>query len=134
MVGLRDRRSSKRHPVVENGARMRWREGREIRESPAQLMDITRGGALLIAYSPPPLFQVVEFRLERPTETGWVGGFVARRDDVGRVGVVLHHLIPPYFYEIAISGKLARGFYRIARRPISGRSAARPARDVAQAV
>ncbi len=65
MVGLSDRRSSKRHPVVENVTRMRWREGREIRESPAQLMDITQGGALLIAYSPPPLFQVVEFRLER---------------------------------------------------------------------
>jgi hypothetical protein len=97
-------------------------------------MDITRGGALLIAYSPPPLFQVVEFRLERPTETGWVEGFVARRDHFGRVGVVLHHLIPPYFYEIAISGKPPRGIYRIQRRPISGRSVARPSHGVAQAV
>ena len=82
-----DCRTSARHATVENRARLEWWEGNQIHESDAQLVNISDGGALLIAESPPPLHQAVWCRLSEPTPTDWIKASVVRHGEPREIGL-----------------------------------------------
>jgi hypothetical protein len=82
-----DRRASPRHLAIANQARIEWLEQSEPRWSACRLVDVSRGGALLIADSPPPLYQAVWVRMDEPTWTDEVRATVIRHGESNRVGL-----------------------------------------------
>lgn len=82
-----DRRASPRHRAIANRARVEWLEGGQPRGSAARLVDIGRGGAMLVADRPPPLHRTVWIRIEEPTATDEVRATVVRHGGPDRVGL-----------------------------------------------
>ncbi len=99
-----ERRKSPRSSAVANRAVLEWTEGSESRESPARLVDISGGGARLVAEGLPPLGQSVWFRLEQPAASGWVGARVVRHDDSHGAGLEFANTCPFDVYHAATLG------------------------------
>src|SRR4051812_24071006 len=82
-----DRRASFRHKAIANRAWIEWLEWGEQRRSAARLVDISGGGAMLLADQPPPLSQTVWIRIDEPTETDEVQATIVRHGASNRVGL-----------------------------------------------
>ena len=67
--GSSDRRASPRYPVVQNRAFLSCRKATETRQCPARLLNISSGGALIIAEQRPERGLIVWLRLEAPMPT-----------------------------------------------------------------
>jgi hypothetical protein len=76
MSSLPDRRQTPRHRAIENRGRLEWPGG----ASEVQVLNISGGGALLMANLQPPADQALSLRLESPVETDWVPARVVRYD------------------------------------------------------
>jgi hypothetical protein len=99
-----DSRTSPRRSVLENRTRLEWCEGGEVYESAARLINLSEGGALLIAESPPPLGHVVWCRLEAPTPTDWIRANVIRQGDAREIGLSFPASCPDDFTLAATLG------------------------------
>jgi hypothetical protein len=99
-----NRRESDRQSVVVNRARLEWWEKDAAYESPATLVNISQGGALLIAENPPPVDQQVWLRFEEPTTTDWVKARVVRNDSSPTTGLAFPQPCPYDFYMAAVLG------------------------------
>jgi hypothetical protein len=97
-------RASVRHQGVVNRARIEWWEGGEIRGSVARLVDLSAGGALLIAEDPPPLRQTVWCCLEAPASTDWIKANVVRHGQAREVGLSFSDSCPTDFTLAATLG------------------------------
>jgi hypothetical protein len=73
-----ERRSAERRPACDNRARILWANGPDVIESPARLIDVSRGGAGFVAEVSPPPGREVCFRLEAPRKSGWILAHVVR--------------------------------------------------------
>lgn len=73
-----DRRGSPRYPVVENRGQLAWMEGEQVRMCAVRVLNISQGGAEIIAEGSPGLNRRAWLRLAAPSETEWVEGRVTR--------------------------------------------------------
>jgi hypothetical protein len=78
VMGTDERRRTARHRAGENRARLEWAEGGEFRHAEGRLIDLSQGGARVVADVPPLVGRPVWFRLEEPVETGWISAQVIR--------------------------------------------------------
>lgn len=81
--------------TIDDRGLLRWRESGIIRESPARLSDVSADRALVVAEDPPPLHQIVRFRIETPVPSEWFEAFVAGRDSSNEVDLVLGRVCRP---------------------------------------
>ena len=100
--------SHERYAASEDQAWLGWWEGRVYRKSPATLLNISHGGAKLIAEVTPPRRSTVWICLDGPRRTEWIEAgvlSVARLQDQSAVVRVLFREICPYtFFEVAVYG------------------------------
>jgi hypothetical protein len=82
-----NRRASHREPVVANQSCVEWLDGGEIRGSVARLVNISRGGALLVTEVPPPWGMTLWVRMIEPTGTDEVKATVVRHGESHEVGL-----------------------------------------------
>jgi hypothetical protein len=73
-----DRRLSPRYPVVKNRAFLAWRTEAESCETAARLLNISNGGALVLAERQPVRGKAVWIRLGEPVATEWVEARIVR--------------------------------------------------------
>jgi hypothetical protein len=89
-----ERRFTERRPVGENCARILWDEGPCPLETPARLVDLSRGGASFVSELPLPMGREVCLRLEAPKKTGWVLARVVRTAGARRGGLSFARTFP----------------------------------------
>ena len=82
-----DRRASAREPAVANQVRVEWFEGGQTRGTAGRVVNISRGGAFLVADRPPPRGKTLRLRMVEPTGTDEVGANVVRHGESDRVGL-----------------------------------------------
>jgi hypothetical protein len=99
-----ERRLSPRDPAVANGARLEWWEGDTSRDTAARLVDISEGGALVVADVPPPLAQAVWLRVVDPAPTDWVKATVVRHGGPHEAGLAFADRCPADLYMAATLG------------------------------
>jgi hypothetical protein len=108
-VALSDRRQSERYSASEDQAWVGWWEGRLFRKSPATLMDISQGGAKLIADAAPPRRATTWVCLEGPHRSEWVEGMAVEvtKFDNGTacIRLAFREICPYSFFEVAIYGQ-----------------------------
>lgn len=82
-----ERRDSPRCDAVENQSRLEFAvsDGRQRVE--ARLVNISRGGALLIADNHPPRQAPIWMRIERPVKTDWAEATMVRLGQNQEIGV-----------------------------------------------
>lgn len=73
-----DRRVAPRYPVVENRGQLAWNDKGQDRYCFVRVLNISQGGAEVVAEQVPVLGGPVWLRLASPSETGWVEGRVVR--------------------------------------------------------
>jgi hypothetical protein len=107
-VALSDRRQSERFSASEDQAWVGWWEGRLFRKSPATLINISQGGAMIVAGVAPPRRATAWVCLEGPNRSEWVEGMaieVTKLDDgTASVRLAFRELCPYSFFEVAIYG------------------------------
>src|SRR5262245_57783739 len=69
-----ERRSSTRYPAVSNAAVVQFRRTGRVRLLGANLVNISRSGAMLLIDEKPDLDAIVYIRLEYPVRTPWITG------------------------------------------------------------
>lgn len=111
---ITSRRTSDRHAVLENRARLTWWVGGEGHESAARLVNLSEGGALFIAESPPPLHHAVWCRLEEPTRTDWIKAIVVRHGEAQEIGLSFPTACP---FDFTIAATLGLNFDSLFRDP-----------------
>ena len=99
-----DRRSHERMPAAANTANLEWWQGGSYRSSAARLVDISEGGAMLVAEQIPSLSQDLWLRLEGPVETHWIGGQVVRVAGTHDMAIAFDRPCPRDFFESAVLG------------------------------
>ena len=106
-----NRRQSERFPVAQDQAWIGWWEGQLYRKSPAVLVDISSGGAKLIASYPPPLRSTIWICVVGRHETEWVEAtsiaVVRSNDGSAEVRVSFQGACPHAFFEVAVYGQVA---------------------------
>ena len=88
-------------------ARLVWRDGDEVREARARLIDISRGGVALRVTDGPPAEIVVQFRLEGDDAPSWIEAEVLDGDhggDWGRARLKFRDPCPPAVLKAALRG------------------------------
>lgn len=103
-----DRRLHERHTTAEDQAWLGWWEGRVYRKSPSTLLDISHGGAKLIAEFAPPRRSTVWICLDGPRRTEWVEAEALQvnrlQDQTAEVRVSFREVCPYSFFEVAVYG------------------------------
>lgn len=103
-----NRRQHERYPTAEDQAWLGWWEGRTYRRSPATLIDISQGGAKIIAEIAPPRRSTVWICLDGPRRTEWVEAEVIEvirlRDNTAEVRMAFREICPYTFFEVAVYG------------------------------
>ena len=99
-----ERRTHPRLPAAANTAHLEWWQGGAYRSSVARLVDISEGGAMLIAEQRPHVSQGLWLRLRGPVETPWIGGQVVRVAGENTVAVAFDRPCPRDFFESAVLG------------------------------
>lgn len=103
-----NRRQFERYASAEDQAWIGWWEGRIYRKSPATLLDISQGGAKLVAESSPPRRATIWICLDGPMRTEWVEAEALEvtrlRDGSARVRVAFREICPYTFFEVAVHG------------------------------
>jgi hypothetical protein len=107
ITSCRDSRTSPRHSVLENRARLEWCEGSEVYRAAARLVNLCEGGALLITEGMPPLDHPVWCRLEEPTPTDWIRAKVVRHGGDREVGLSFPTSCP---YDFGLAATLGLNF------------------------
>jgi hypothetical protein len=104
VLALADQRSGERLPAVRNRTRLEWWTKQKPHETSARLVNISEGGALLVAEEAPPLKQDVWLRLEEPTPTDWIKATVLRRGEPDETVLSFPEGCPYDFYMAAVFG------------------------------
>ena len=73
-----ERRFSTRCDAVKNQSRMEFTVANGTRKTEAQLLNISRGGALIVADDRPPYAAPIWLRIEIPVKTDWVEAIIVR--------------------------------------------------------
>ena len=101
-----DRRKDERYSAADDRAWVGWWEGRIYRKSPAALVDISEGGARLVAEFGPPSRATAWVCVDGPHRTEWVEGVaveVARLvDGTAAVHLAFRDACPAAFFMIAL--------------------------------
>ena len=82
-----ERRDSPRCDAVENQSRLEFAVSGGRRRVEARLVNISRGGALLVADDHPPRESHVWMRIERPVKTDWAEATTVRVGENQEIGV-----------------------------------------------
>jgi hypothetical protein len=82
-----ERRDSPRCNAVENQSRLEFAVYEGRRRVEARLVNISRGGALLIADNHPPREAPVWMRIESPVKTDWAEAMMVRHGQNQEIGV-----------------------------------------------
>jgi hypothetical protein len=82
-----ERRAAPRCSAVQNQSRIEFATGQERRRIAAQLINISREGALVATETPPPCAMPISVRIESPVRTDWVDAITVRLDHQRQVGV-----------------------------------------------
>jgi hypothetical protein len=102
-------RKHKRYAPVENEAWLGWWEGPAYRKSAATLVDISNGGAKVIAEIPPPRRSTIWICLDGQRRTEWVETQVVEvrllPDNTAQVRMAFRELCPYSFFEAAVFGR-----------------------------
>src|SRR5262249_45164780 len=100
-----ERRAEPRYPAVDNASEVGWVENGTLRSTAAQLMDVSRDGALVIGDEEPGAGSPVLLRLVEPNPTLWVETTLveSRRTRLGpfQLRLVFRGVPPPEFLERA---------------------------------
>jgi PilZ domain len=107
-------RTSPRHTALENYARLEWWQGDRVYDSPARLVNISEGGALLIVEKSPPLEQTIWCRLEEPTPTDWIRANVVRHGDPREIALTFPASCP---FDFSLAATLGLNFDSLFRVP-----------------
>ncbi len=103
-----NRRQHERYAAAEDQAWLGWWEGRIYRRSPSTLINISHGGAKLIAELPPPRRSSVWVCLDGPRRTEWIEAeviqVIRRPDQSAEVRIAFRELCPYTFFEVAVYG------------------------------
>jgi hypothetical protein len=101
-----ERRRWPRQPAVEEDAYMFWFDGEKIWQGAARLVNISRGGALLIAALAPPGNVVVRVRLDRTIEGVDAAVLLATPLESGHYELRLEfrETCPETFFQAAVKG------------------------------
>jgi PilZ domain len=83
----RERRDSPRCSVVENQSRLEFAVPEGRRRVYARLVNISRGGALLVTGTPPECQAPVWIRIESPVKTDWAEATTVRHGRNEEIGV-----------------------------------------------
>jgi len=105
MILATERRSSPRHPAVNNRVVVHIRDDRESRLVMATLINVSRTGALLSMSEKVARNATVHIRLEYPIATDWIRGQVIRRTRAGHVGVLFRRPRDRTFFWTATRGQ-----------------------------
>jgi hypothetical protein len=105
---LNNRRQTERYAVAQDQAWIGWWEGRLYRKSPAVLIDISSGGAKLIAKYPPPRRSTIWICVAGQHQTEWVEGtsldVLHAQDGSAEVRVSFRDVCPYAFFEVVVYG------------------------------
>jgi hypothetical protein len=82
-----ERRAAPRCSAVQNQSRIEFATGQDRRRIAAQLINISRDGALVATENPPPCATPISLRIESPVRTDWVDAVIVRLDHQRQVGV-----------------------------------------------
>ncbi len=82
-----ERRDSPRCSVVENQSRLEFAVPEGRRRVEAKMVNISRGGALLVTGNPPACQAAVWIRIESPVKTDWAEAMTVRHGRNEEVGV-----------------------------------------------
>ena len=99
-----DRRASVREPAVANRVCVEWWVGDQIYSTTGRMLNISEGGALVVADVTPPLGQSVWLHVEAPAVTDEVGARVARLGQRNEVGLSFATPCPYDLYLAATLG------------------------------
>jgi hypothetical protein len=102
---------NRRHPryaPAEDEAWLGWWEGRLYRKSPASLVDISVGGAKVVAELAPPRRSTAWICLDGPRRTDWVEAeileIIRLADGTAEVRMAFREVCPYTFFEVAVFG------------------------------
>lgn len=99
-----DRRATRRETVVANRVCIEWWSGDQMRRTVGRMLNISEGGALVIADPRPPLGQSVWFRVETPARTDEIGARVVRVGESDEIGLSFPRPCPYDLYLVATLG------------------------------
>jgi PilZ domain len=103
-VTVEECRTSARQRGVANRARIEWWEGDAWRETAGHLVNLSAGGALMVAEDRPPVRHVVWCCLEEPGPTDWLKATVVRHGPGREVGLAFADSCPLDFTLAATLG------------------------------
>jgi PilZ domain len=89
-----ERRASPRCNAVKSWSRIEFTAPEGRRRIGARLVNISRGGALVVAGIPMPHETPVWLRIESPVKTDWVDATIVRLDQERHVGLHFTHGCP----------------------------------------
>ena len=89
-----ERRDSPRCSAVQNQSRLEFAVFEGRRRVEARLVNISRGGALLISDNRPPREAPVWMRIESPVKTDWAEAMTVRLGQNQEIGVQFPHGCP----------------------------------------
>jgi hypothetical protein len=117
-----------RYAAAEDQAWLGWWEGRIYRKSPATLVDISHGGAKVIAEIPPPRRSSIYICLDGEHRTEWVEAEVLEvirlPDKTAQVRMAFRELCPYSFFEVAVFGR-SRAATRISAKNVTALASSR---------
>ena len=117
-----NRRIWERYAVAEDQAWLGWWEGRVYRKSPAIMLDISEGGARLVAETAPPRRATVWVCIAGRHKTEWIEASVlgVSRDDDGSsvIRMAFREACPYAFFEVAVYGYPAQIELTPTRQPV----------------
>jgi hypothetical protein len=99
-----DRRHFSRFPALGNRTCLEWWEGTERHKAVGNLLNVSRGGALIETEAMLPDSHPLWMRIEEPAHSGWIGARLVRRQTDLLAAIAFHHPCPFDFLESARLG------------------------------
>ena len=109
-MGQSNRRNNGRFVPMEDRAWLGWWDGPTFRAVEAVLLNISKGGVLVQAETPPPRRSVVWICLEGPRRTEWVEGKTLEvgkeriASSTSEIRIMFDDICPYAFFEVAVFG------------------------------
>ncbi len=105
---MANRRKWERYAVAEDQAWLGWWEGRVYRKSPAVMLDISEGGARVVAQTAPPRRATVWVCIAGAHKTEWIEasvlGVTKGSDGSSELRMAFREVCPYAFFEVAVYG------------------------------
>lgn len=89
-----ERRTSPRCNVVKNRSTLEFATAQGRQSIEGRLVNISRGGALVVAGTDTPDALPISLRIDSPVRTDWVDATIVRVDSSRQIGVRFHHGCP----------------------------------------